>query len=211
MRFLIFFISVLLFAKTTQIVNIDNDVIMLKDNIKKGESGIVLCPYENKKIICASVISIGNKKAKLSVYDNLQNEAFALPIVYPKVNDEVIFGKNYDRVVIIAPNQFTYLSLKDKFKNFTIIPIDTFAAFLEDLPEKKDFLEFAKKMDIGLYIFALDKLYFVDAKSFYVVNKEKFLLLAKKFKLPFYSSYNFDIKEKNIINYYKKMLKGIND
>jgi len=209
--FILILFGVFLFSETTTIERVNKKIITLKSDIQKGKTGIVLCPYEGKNIICASCVSLGKNKAKLEIYDNLKNRAFALPVVYPKVNNEVIFGKNYNRIMIIAPNQITYLKLKEKFKNLTIVPVDTFAAFLDDLPEKKDFLDFAKKMDIGLYIFALDKLYIVDSNSFYVINKEDLKLDNKKFKLPFYSSYNFDIEEKNIISYYKKMLKGLND
>ena len=208
---IIFILFIALFANAAYIANITNVKgleIKLNKYIQKGVSGVVLCPYENEKIICANVISFGNY-AKLYPYDNLKNDAFALPLIYPKKGDEVVFGKDYERILIIAPNQSIYLKLKYRFKNFVVIPIDTFAAFSDDLPKREDFINFAKEMDIGLFIFALDKLYFTDAKSFYVINKENFK--TQKFKLPFYSSYNFDIKMKNIINYYKKLLKGIND
>ena len=206
----VFLIAVLVNAAyIAKIIDIDNLKITLDKNIKKGTSGLVLCPYQNENIICAKAISFGDY-AKLYVYDNLKNDAFALPLVYPNVNDTVIFGKNYSRIMIIAPNQSEYLKLKNRFKNLTIIPIDTFAAFLDDLPTRKNFIKFAKEMDIGLFVFALDKLYFVDANSFYVILKEDYNF-PKKFKIPFFSSYNFDIKEKSIINYYKKMLKGLND
>ena len=211
MRFFILFLGVYLFGLQTKIIDINKNIVTLDKDVKRGISGVVLCPYEGKKIICASCVSLGNSKAKLKVYDNLKNRAFALPVVYPRLNDEVIFAKNYERVLIIAPNQIAYLKLKEKFKNKIIIPVDTFAAFLDDLPKREDFIDFAKKMDIGLILFALDKLYFVDANSFYVVDEKNLDFKSKKFKLPFYSSYNFDIKEKNIINYYKKMLRGLND
>ena len=208
---IVFIFFIVMFANAAYIANITevkNLEIRLNKPVTKGISGVVLCPYESEEIICARAISFG-EYAKLYYYDNLKNDAFALPLVYPKKGDRVIFGKNYERILIIAPNQTAYLKLKERFKNFVIIPIDVFAAFLDDLPKREDFINFAKEMDIGLFVFALDRLYFVDANSFYVISKEDFSL--KKFKLPFYSSYNFDIKEKNIINYYKKMLKDLND
>ncbi len=206
----VFFIAI--FANAYYVANIKdvkNLEIKLDKYVKKGASGVVLCPYENESIICARAVSFGNF-AKLYVYDNLKNRAFALPIVYPKKDDRVIFGKNYERIMIIAPNQVIYLKLKDRFKNFTIIPSDVFAAFIDKLPTREDFINFAKKMDIGLYVFVLDKVYLVDAYSFYVIATQDLPLNYKNFKKPFYSSYNFDIKE-NILNYYKKLLRGIND
>ncbi len=208
--FFILFVGIFLNAMSiVNITEVNGLRIKLDKPVQKGTSGVVLCPYQKEEIICANALSFGNY-AKLYPYENLKNDAFALPLVYPKKGDKVIFGKNYSRIMIIAPNQIVYLKLKNRFKNFTVIPIDVFAAFLDNLPVKREFINFAKKMDIGLYIFALDKLYYVDAESFYVINSEDYNF-PKKFKLPFFSSYNFDIKENNIINYYKKMLKGLND
>ena len=209
--FFILFLGVYLFGLQTEIVDINKDIITLNKNVKRGISGVVLCPYEGRKIICANCLSLGNQKAKLEIYDNLKNDAFALPVVYPKLKDEVIFGKDYNRVLIVALNQISYLKVKENLKGKVVIPVDTFAAFLDGLPTREDFIKFAKKMDIGVIVFVLDKVYFVDANSFYVVGEKNLNFNVKKFKLPFYSSYNFDIKEKNIINYYKKMLRGLND
>jgi len=210
--FLILFLFVFSFSmEITTISNVKKNIISLSQNVKKGTSGIVLCPYENKKIICARCVSLGEKKAKLYVYKELENKAFALPIVYPKKGDKVIFSKNYNRIMIIALNQEVYLKLKEKYQNrFTIIPIDVFAAFLDDVPTKKDFVKFAREMNIGLFIFALDKIYFVDGESFYNINSKDYdFKVNLKFKRPFYSSYNFDITLKNPIEYYKKFIKGI--
>jgi len=210
----VFFILLLaIFANASYmatITQVNGLKVKLNIPIKKGSSGIVLCPYEGEKIICARAISFG-KYAKLYPYRNLKNDAFALPLVYPKKGDKVIFGKNYERVLIIAPNQTLYLTFKNRYKNLTIIPIDTFAAFLDDWPTKEDFIDFANKMDIGLFVFILDKIYIVDAHSFVVLLKEELPFSFKNFKEPFYSSYNFSVKEKNMISYYKNLLKGIDD
>jgi len=206
---LILFLFVFSFSMETNIVNVKKDFIFVNQKVKKGTSGIVLCPYNNEKIICARCISLGDKKAKLYVYKNLKNPAFALPLVYPKKGDKVIFGKNYNRIVIIAPNQEIYLKLKEKYQNnFIIIPIDVFGAFLDDIPTKKDFISFARKMDIGFFVFALDKIYFVDGESFYMINSKNYdFKVNLKFKKPFYSSYDYDVNLKNPIDYYKHLIK----
>ena len=78
-----FLIFLSLNAYEVNILSVNNDIAIIDKYVKKGVSGVVICPYEDKKIICARAISFG-KKAKLAIYDNLKNEAFALPIVYPK-------------------------------------------------------------------------------------------------------------------------------
>ena len=208
----ILFLTISMYAgMIADITGINKNIINLNKNIKKGVSGIVLCPYEKEKIICARCVSLGDKKAKLYVYKDLQNKAFALPLIYPKRGDKVIFGKDYKRIMIIALNQEVYLKLKEKYQNrFSIIPIDVFGAFLDDIPTKKDFIKFAREMNIGLFVFALDKIYFVDSESFYDFLTQNYTFKPNlKFKIPFYSSYNFDIKMKNPTEYYKKLIKGI--
>jgi hypothetical protein len=203
------------------IKNIQNDEIVVDKYVKKGVSGIVLCPYENKEIICARAVMFGTK-GKLSVYDNLENDSFALPIVTPKIGNKIILAKDYNRVMIIAPNQDSYIKTKNLFKNKIFISPDIFATFLDEIPTKEDFVNFAKKLDIGLYIFVLDKIYLVDAYSFYAVKEYPLKENYNKYNKPFFVTYNrFKVnssvfsKVKNLFKsgvnsfneYYKSMIK----
>ena len=199
-----FLIFLSLNAYEVNILNVNNDIAIIDKYVKKGVSGVVICPYEDKKIICARAISFG-KKAKLAIYDNLKNEAFALPIVYPKKGDKVIFAKDYNRVLIIAPNQVEYLKVKENYKNNLIISPDIFAPFVDEIPTKEEFINFAKEMDIGRYIFILDKIYEVDANSFYVVKK--YGKNSTKYKEIFFTNYKKEGIKDNLISYYKTLLK----
>ena len=206
----VFLLAVAAFSQgiSVKILSMKGDKITINGNLKKGINGVVLCPYENNKIICARAESLGGNEAKLYVYKALKNDAFALPLVVPKKGDEVLFAKDYSRIMIIALNQTSYLKTKEKYSKNTIIPIDLFAVFLNDNPTKKDFINFAKKMNIGRYIFVLDKIYEVDALSMQVINSYSNNYKNKKFKLPFFTYYRFyDIKIKNPINYYKNLIK----
>ncbi|ACM93549.1 conserved hypothetical protein [Nautilia profundicola AmH] len=206
MRWLFWLLAaVLLSGYEVSITNINGDVVTLDKYVKKGVSGVVLCPFEGKHIICAKAVTYG-KKAKLKVYDNLKNEAFALPVVLPKKGDKILLAKNYNRILIIAPNQYLYLKTKENYKNAIIINPDNFAAFLEDIPTREEFINFAKKMDIGRYVFVLDKIYEVDADSFYAIKK--YGKNSQKFKEMFFTTYpKFDINDKNMIAYYKSLIK----
>jgi hypothetical protein len=217
--FILFLCIYSLMAYEVTIKNIKNNEITVDKYVKKGVSGIVLCPYENKKIICARAVMFGTQ-GKLSIYDNLENDSFALPIVTPKVGDKIILAKDYNRVMIIAPNQDSYLQVEDILKNKIFISPDVFATFLDEIPTKEDFITFAKKMDVGLYAFVLDKIYLVDAYSFYSVKmyplKENY-----KYNKPFFTTYNnfttegvfskiktlFKSDIKNFNEYYKSMIK----
>lgn len=205
MRWILSFLIFLsLNAYEVKILDVNNDFVIINKYVKKGVSGVVICPYEDKKIVCAKAISFG-KKAKLEIYDNLKNEAFALPLVYPKKGDTIIFAKDYNRILIIAPNQVEYLKVKEKYKNSIIISPDIFASFVDEIPTKKEFINFAKEMDIGRYIFVLDKIYEVDANSFYIIKK--YGKSNAKYKEIFFTNYKKEDIKENLISYYKKLLK----
>ncbi|WP_457560086.1 plasminogen-binding N-terminal domain-containing protein [Caminibacter sp.] len=201
---LLFFIAVLSFAFDVKITGVEGKTVTLERNVQKGISGIVLCPYLKEEIICARAVSFG-KYAKLYAYSELKNPAFALPLVYPKVGDTVIFAKDYNRIMIIAPNQTDYLKVKNMYKNYTIISPDVFYAITDDKISEHKFVRFAKFMNIGRYIFVLkDGIYEVDAISFYVINKKQFKGAVYK-KAFFTYARGFDIKPVN----YKKWFKGL--
>jgi hypothetical protein len=208
----VLFIAIFAFAKIdAKIVSVNKDEALINKNVKTGISGIVVCPYMDEKIICARAVAFG-KKVKFYNFETLQNDAFALPVVMPKSGDEIVFAKDYNRIMIIAPTQDIYLMLKNRYQkngNIIISP-DVFAAFLDDMPTIENFRNFAKIMNIGRFVFAVnDKIYEVDSYSFYVINSHQ---IQKKalYKKAFFTYFsNFDIKTKNIQNYYLHLLKGL--
>ena len=201
---LLFFLAVFSFAFEVEIKKVEGKKAYLKEYVQKGLSGVVLCPYMKEEIICAKAVSFGDY-AKLYVYDELKNKAFALPIVYPKKNNKIIFGKNFKRIMIIAPNQQTYLEVKKRYKGNAIISPDVFLAFVDNEVDKNKLIKFAKIMDIGRYIFVLvDGIYEVDSYSFYVLSKKEYK--GTEFKNAFFTyARNIDIKPLN----YKKFFKGL--
>jgi hypothetical protein len=203
------FIGVLLFANEALIVKVNKDSALLNKKIQKGVSGYVICPYMEKEIICARAVAFG-KEAKFYPYKVLKNDAFALPFVVPKSGDKIVFGKDYDRILIIAPNQDSYLRVKNRYKDSVIISPDVLEAFIEDeVPTKKELRKFAAEFNIGRYIFVLDNIYEVDSFSFYAIKKKPFEKVEYKF--PFFNyAYSPKVKE-NLIKYYKSLIKGIDD
>jgi signal peptidase I len=200
--FFVLFLGVLLFGaevKLTKVYGKKGDINVF---VKKGVSGIVLCPYMNERIVCARAVSFG-KKVSFYPVDDFQNDAYALPIVFPKTGDEIVFAKDYDRILIIAPNQEVYLKVKELYKNATVVSPDVFAAFLDGEVEKSDFIDFSKKMNIGRIIFILDKIYEVDSFSFYAIKTKKAPITAH-YKRAFFTYFkNFDIEPVD----YKRFIK----
>ena len=205
MKWILFFLLFLsLNAYEVKILDVNNDIATIDKYVKKGVSGVVVCNYEDKEIICARAISFG-KKVKLKIYDNLKNEAFTLPIIHPKKGDKIILAKDYNRILVISPNQLEYLKVKEKYKNNIIISSDIFGAFVDDIPTKKEFINFAKETNIGRYVFVLDKIYEVDANSFYVLKK--YGKTNAKYKEVFFTNYKKEGIKENLLSYYKTLLK----
>jgi hypothetical protein len=198
--------AVFAFAKIeANLISVSNNEGIINKNLKDGISGVVLCPYLKKEIICARAVAFGNKVGFFD-YSLLKNDAFALPIIRPQKGDKIVFGKDYGRILIIAPNQITYLKIKKMFSNKTIISPDVLAAFLTSEPTANAFRKFAQEMNIGLYVFAINnKLYEVDSFSFYAIKTIPFKFKAK-YKKAFFTYFdNFDLKPEN----YLKIIRGI--
>ena len=202
--FLLVIATILLNAYEVNIISVNQNTVKIDKYVKKGVSGVMLCPYDGKKIICARVVCFG-KRAKLKIYDDLKKDSFALPLVTPKKGDKIILAKNYDRILIIAPNQIEYLKAKAKYKNATLISPDIFATFIEDAPTKEDFINFAKKMNIGRIIFVLDKVYEVDAYSFYAIKT--YGKNDVKYKSAFFTTFPNNITNENFEKLYKSYIK----
>ncbi|NPA11743.1 MAG: hypothetical protein GXO62_05840 [Epsilonproteobacteria bacterium] len=191
MKKIFFFFASWLFAYQAHITDVNGDIAKIDVYVKKGVSAKVICSYLKEDIICANAISLG-KKIKLLPYEELKNPAFATPYVLPKKGDLVIFAKNYDRILIIAPTQSEYLKAKELYKNATIISPDVLAAFIDEF-NTKTVKDFAKEFDIGRVIFILDKLYEVDSQSMYVIKTKPFN--ASKYKKAFFTYYKkFDLE-----------------
>jgi hypothetical protein len=200
-RWIVLFLGVLSFAYEANIVKVEGRVAFLDRYVEKGVSGIVICPYMKKEIICARAIAFGTK-AKLYYYSVLKNKAFALPLVYPKPGDKLIVAKNYNRIMIIAPTQTDYLKIKNMYKQNVILSPDLLATFGDDFT-RSEFINLAKNYDIGRYIFAIgNKLYEVDALSFYVIREKTFK--AHPYKKAFFTYLrNFDIAPINFLKYFR--------
>jgi hypothetical protein len=206
--FLIAVFFIFAFGFDVKIVEVQKDYAKIDNYVKKGISGYVICNYQDTPIICARAITYGNI-VKFYPYENLKNDAFALPLVMPKVGDKIILGKDYDRILIIAPNQETYIKVKNMYKRFDVISSDVFAPFINDLPTKEDFRKFCDDFNIGRIIFVLDKIYEVDSFSFYKIYEKDFKTNAK-YKKAFFTSYpSFDVTGENIEKYYKSLIKGL--
>ena len=197
---LLFLLPIFLFS--SEITAVKSDKIYLDKSYQKGKSGIVLCPYLNKKIICARFISYGSY-AKLFPYKEVVNNSFARPNILPKKGDKVLFNFNYNRILIIAPNQKIYEHIKNLYQNLNIIPSDNLATYVDKF-DKKNLLSFQRDLNIGRYIFYhKGNIFEIDAFSLYAIKKKKLKIYAN-YNGPFFTYLkNFGIKNINYLQIFK--------
>ena len=205
LMFSLFVVSLFSFPLETnyKIVDSSNKFATINGNVLVGSSGIVV----HNNIIIALAEAVSKNKLKYLPYTNLTNRALATPKITPKVGDTIKMYHDYNRALIIAPNQEAYLNIKSKLKD--VVDSDLFVAMASDVTEleKKDFQKFCKAYDVGIVYFDLDKNYIVDCNTFKIIettpNKTKPI-----YKKPLFSSYQLDKSDTNYINYYKNLIKA---
>jgi hypothetical protein len=136
----------------------------------------------------------------------------ALPVVVPKPGDKIIFQKDYRRVMIIAPDRESYYSLVNQYqeKGNSVIPSDVMAVFVEDndeIPSRREFINFAKRLNIGRYIFLSDKgIEEIDALSLTPLRVLPWKGNGKvSYKVPFFTTYgDWEKIDEPILKRYKE-------
>jgi len=182
--------------------------------VPKGVTGYVICNYLNRGIICGMAMSLGDGRVTFKVFDSLKNRAMALPIVLPQKGDKIIFGKDYRRVLILAPNSNTYFQLVNRYQKEgnKVISSDLLALFMEeeeDIPTREDLINLAKKLNIGRYVILTNRgIVELDGLSLQPIRILKWDGGKISYKIPFFTSYsNWESVDENFLNRYKEELK----
>jgi hypothetical protein len=215
LKLILMLLSIHLFAN--ELGQIDTTILksgklyaIIDKDVPKGLSGYVV---QNKMFI-AKVISLSHKRVKYLPFAKLKNEALASPDLFPKKGDKVVFGIYNNRRLLIAPNQYIYISIKNKYPTIKWLSSDLFANYFTTKPQKEDFQKFCRNFNVGLIDFILDKEYIVDCNSFVVLSTSPIHNSAKYTK-PFFATYSkftkdiFSFVPSDWIKYYKSLLKTI--
>jgi len=159
-----------------------NEAYLNTGNLKKGESGLIIRWFDNSHAsIVASMVVVESKdneaKIAFKVFDALEQDAFPVPLLSPKVNDEVIVRGFYNRALLIAPDQNIYQKVISEYKKMSWIHPDLFAAFLiqegKNAPSKSDFRRFCDFYSVGLvYMVNMNKGQVVDCQTFTVLHED---------------------------------------
>jgi len=168
-------------------------------NFQVGESGYIIRWFDanHAAIVAATVVQkIDGDSAELvfKPYTGLKNSAFPTAELTPKVGDTVLIRSNYNRAVLIAPNQELYQQITDIYKNTIWIHPDIFASELvkngTNRPNRKDFRNFCNAYAVGVvYFINGTKGELRDCNSFSLLNTDYITGLAPKNERmkPFFS------------------------
>lgn len=186
---------------------------------KIGSSGVVYHNFKNSSSIIASAVLVSKDKnmIKFELINNnilMQNN---LPNIKQEaqIGDSIFVNFSYDRALIIAPNQYIYDYIKNKFPKLYFLSPDVFGAHLISIskkgPNKADFKKICSNNALGLIIFALkEKAVVVDCNSFMIIDNFKIPKIQDKdTQKPFYSRIQhyrkdfLDSRSREVKDYYK--------
>lgn len=203
---LLFFLSIFLMSlhaidtqeKRVSIENVKGNTLSFKaDNLRVGQSGIILTNIHENSVIIASaeIIKIDGDEATAHyrTFETIKQRYLPTPESTPKVGDIIIFNGLYNRAIAIAPNQESYNAILEHEKNVSFSHIDLFGAFLAkdgiNDPKPKHFRQFCNAYSIGLiYILASNGVNVLDCESFEVIQTIAFEKpVLKNTDTPFFS------------------------
>lgn len=185
---------------TTSLVEIENDrAAVIDTNLREGMSGVIIRNFDNTHhtIIANARVdqvnpSNGRALLRLSPYDGLVQESLPSGKWSPKASDTALIAYDYDRAMLIAPNDETYDTVTDSMKDREWVHPDNFAAYLSveghPTPLTKDFHQYCTANSIGLlYVQSAQTLFTLDCKSFKLLQLAPSAGTTTKPQTPFYT------------------------
>lgn len=177
-------------AKKEAVINIDQ--------VDLGVSGYVVHNIDANHTIILSNAKIKEfdantktAKVELSAFDMLDAKSLPYGKWSAAKGDDVVFAFNYNRAMLIAPNEDIYHKVT-KSSSVEWIHPDIFATHLSvsghPTPLKKDFSEFCQSTSVGIiFIYLEGRVFTLDANSFKILAITDAKLEQKELKLPFYT------------------------
>ncbi len=167
--------------------------------LKVGMSGFIVRHFDatHSSIIANARVTQINPSSnraiiEFSQYDGLRQNSLPSGKWNPKVADEVIIAYDYERALLIAPNDDTYLSLTASIPNIEWVHPDLYATYLSHeghpTPLVEDFRRFCTASSIGLlYVQSAQTLFTLDCKNFTLLQNTESVVKDQKKQIPFYT------------------------
>lgn len=177
----------------------ENRAAIVAENLREGMSGFIVRQFDaTHSAIIANArvekINPSNHRAilEISEYSGLRQNALPSGNWSPKVSDIAVLAYDYERALLIAPNDDTYDAITKSITGLEWIHPDNFTTFLSfeghQTPLVEDFKRYCTANSVGLlYIQSAENLFTLDCKSFTVLQTAPFNKVSEKEQTPFYS------------------------
>jgi len=182
------------------LTNVESDRASIEaKELKEGMSGVIVRHFDDKhsSIIANTVVkkydpSTGKATLSVEKYAGLHQNSLPSGNWLPKVSDEAVIAGDYDRAMLIAPDDDAYYTITKSIPNVEWIHPDTFATYLSyeghPTPLVEDFEAYCSAHSIGLlYIQSAQNLFTLDCKSFTLLETHASNLSNTQPQTPFYT------------------------
>lgn len=185
---------------STPILQVEKDrAAVVADNLQPGMSGYIVRKFDDthSSIIANARVEEtnsvnGRTLLRVSQYDGVQQNALPHGNWAPNPSDVAYLANDYDRALLIAPNDDAYYAITKSTPGVAWIHPDRFAAYLSSeghpTPLVKDFHNYCTANSVGLlYVQSADTLFTLDCKTFALLQTAPSLNAVNKPMLPFWS------------------------
>lgn len=185
---------------TTPLLEVDNDrAAVTAEHLQKGMSGFIVRQFDaTHSTIIANTrveeVNPSNNRAilRFSKYDGLRQKSLPGGNWTPKASDTAVLAYDYERALLIAPNDTVYDTVAKSMPSVEWVHPDNFATYLSreghPTPLIEDFHDYCTANSIGLlYIQSAQTLFTLDCKSFTLLQSAPSLSSSEERMTPFYS------------------------
>jgi len=185
---------------TTPLLEVEKErATIIADNLRVGMSGFIVRAFDatHSTIIANARVeqlnpSNGRAILKLSEYDGLRQNSLPSGNWAPAPSDTAVLAYDYERALLIAPNDDTYDTIAKSIPGIEWIHPDNFATYLSyeghPTPLVEDFKRYCTANSVGLlYIQSAQSLFTLDCKSFALLQTTPSLNKTTTEQTPFFT------------------------
>jgi hypothetical protein len=185
---------------TAPLLDVDGErATITAENLREGMSGFIIRKFDatHSTIIANARVeqtNPANNRAilRLSEYDGLRQNALPTGNWSPKPSDIAVLAPNYQRALLIAPNEDAYDAITKSIPGIEWVHPDNYATYLSyeghPTPLISDFNRYCTANSVGLlYIQSGQNLFTLDCKSFTLLQTVPSLSAIDKEQTPFFT------------------------
>ncbi|HBM36560.1 MAG TPA: hypothetical protein DDZ71_09680 [Sulfuricurvum sp.] len=185
---------------TTPLLEVqESRATIVAENLREGMSGFIVRKFDatHSTIIANARVeqlnpTNGRAILRLSDYDGLRQNSLPTGNWAPAPSDTAVLAHDYERALLIAPNDDSYDTITKSIAGIEWIHPDNYATYLSyeghPTPLVEDFRRYCTANSIGLlYIQSAQNLFTLDCKSFTLLQSTPSMSNAAKEQTPFFT------------------------